>query len=96
MKIFIGIIPWSSGGKKPEEIDPTVTARVPVNVSYDDGYFTDKYQGVPLDGFTAMFEKMINHENITIKLETEAVSLAIMPFLYIQTESFQSVLKIHD
>ena len=59
-------------GKKPEEIDPAVTARVPVNISYDNGYFSDKYQGVPLHGFTPMFEKMVEHENIAIALETEA------------------------
>ena len=59
-------------GKKPEEIDPAVTARVPVNISYDDGYFADKYQGVPLCGFTPMFEEMVEHENITIELQTEA------------------------
>lgn len=59
-------------GKKPEEIDPSVTARVPVNISYDNGYFSDKYQGVPLNGFTEMFKNMLNHENITVKLQTEA------------------------
>lgn len=59
-------------GKKPEEIDPAVTARVPVNISFDNGYFSDKYQGVPLYGFTPMFEKMIEHENITVALKTEA------------------------
>lgn len=59
-------------GKKPEEIDPAVTARVPVNISDDNGYFADKYQGLPKDGFTPMFEKMLDHENITLKLSTEA------------------------
>ena len=59
-------------GKKPEEIDPAVTARVPVNISYDNCYFGDKYQGVPLHGFTPMFEKMVEHENITIELGVEA------------------------
>ncbi len=59
-------------GKKPEEIDPAVTARVPVNISYDNGYFADKYQGVPLSGFTAMFENMVGHENITVELGVEA------------------------
>lgn len=59
-------------GKKPEEIDPAVTARVPVNISYDNCYFGDKYQGVPLHGFTPMFEKMMEHENITIELGVEA------------------------
>ncbi len=59
-------------GKKPEEIDPAVTARVPVSISYDNGYFADKYQGVPLHGFTSMFQNMVNHENIDIHLHTEA------------------------
>lgn len=59
-------------GKKPEEIDPAVTARVPVNISYDNGYFADKYQGVPRCGFTKMFENMIDHPGICIKLQTEA------------------------
>ncbi len=59
-------------GKKPEEIDPAVTARVPVNISYDNGYFADKYQGLPKHGFTPMFEKMLNHDNIEVRLNTEA------------------------
>ena len=59
-------------GKRPEEIDPAVTARVPVNISYDNCYFGDKYQGVPLDGFTSMFEKMVGHKNITVNLGVEA------------------------
>jgi len=59
-------------GKSPEEIDPSVTARVPVNISYEDGYFADKYQGVPENGFTEMFDNMLNHENIEIRLNVEA------------------------
>ena len=55
-------------GKKPEEIDPAVTGRVPVYISYDNRYFQDKYQGMPLDGYTKMFENMLAHENITVKL----------------------------
>lgn len=59
-------------GMKPEEIDPAVTARVPVRISTDNGYFTDPYQGMPADGYTAMFEKMLSHENITVCLNTDA------------------------
>lgn len=54
-------------GQKPEEISPEVTGRVPVLISYDNRYFQDKYQGVPKDGFTRMFEKMLDYENITVK-----------------------------
>ncbi len=59
-------------GKKPEEIDPNVTARVPVVISRDNRYFKDKYQGMPLQGYTAMFEKILDHENIHVQLSTPA------------------------
>ena len=54
-------------GQTPEETSPEVTGRVPVLISYDNRYFQDKYQGVPKDGFTPMFERMLAHENITVR-----------------------------
>lgn len=58
-------------GQKPEEISPEVTGRVPVLISYDNRYFQDKYQGMPKDGYTPMFEKMLQHENITVLENTD-------------------------
>ena len=57
-------------GKKPEEIDKSVTSRVPVKVAYDNGYFTNKYQAVPEEGFTVLFENMLDHPNITVQTGT--------------------------
>ena len=57
-------------GLRPEEIDPEVTARVPVVLSRDDRYFTDTYQGVPREGYTRMIQRMLNHENIKLLLNT--------------------------
>lgn len=57
---------------KPNEIDPDVTARVPVSVSYDNRYFTDLYQGLPLYGYTELFKNMLSHENITLELNMDA------------------------
>ena len=57
-------------GLKPEEIDSSVTARVPVIISRDDRYFQDKYQGISKGGYTKLFEKMIQNKNIEIQLET--------------------------
>lgn len=54
-------------GQKPEEISAQVTGRVPVLISYDNRYFQDKYQGVPLYGFTKMFARMLDHENISVQ-----------------------------
>ena len=58
-------------GQKPEDIDPNTTARVPVFLSRDDRYFQDAYQGMPLEGYTKMFERMLDHPNIEVLLNTD-------------------------
>lgn len=57
-------------GVPPEQISPEVTARVPVVVSRDDRYFTDPWQAVPAAGYTAMFEQMLAHPLIDVRLST--------------------------
>lgn len=54
-------------GQTPEEISPEVTGLVPVVISYDNRYFKDKYQSVPVDGFTPMFAAMLDHPNIEVR-----------------------------
>ena len=68
-KIFVNYTA-KQWGMKPEEIDNAVTARVPVFIGKDDRYFNDKYQGVPKDGYTKLFQNMLNHPNIKIMLNT--------------------------
>ena len=58
-------------GLDPSELDAAVTARVPVRTSRDDRYFTDTYQAMPLHGYTRMFEKILDHPNIKILLNTD-------------------------
>ena len=60
-------------GQTPEEIDPNTTARVPVFLSRDDRYFQDACQGMPLEGYTPMFEQMLDHPNITVELGRDAL-----------------------
>ena len=60
-------------GQTPEEIVPATTARVPVRLSKDDRYFQDAYQGMPLEGYTPMFEKMLAHPNITVETGVDAL-----------------------
>lgn len=62
-------------GQKPEEISPEVTGRVPVVISRDNRYFKDVYQGVPLHGYTPMFERMLDHENIEVMTDTDCAEL---------------------
>ena len=59
-------------GYTVEELDPAVIARVPVNISYDDHYFVDKYQCMPKEGYTKIFEKMLDSINLKLMLNTEA------------------------
>ena len=59
-------------GQSPKDIDKSVVARVPVHISYDNRYFQDKFQGVPMDGYTKVFENLLNHPNITVKLNEDA------------------------
>ena len=58
-------------GLDPSELDRAVTARVPVRSNRDDRYFTDEFQAIPLDGYTAMFKRMLDHPNITVMLGTD-------------------------
>jgi UDP-galactopyranose mutase len=58
-------------GLDPSELDSTVAGRVPTRTNRDDRYFTDTYQGMPEHGYTPMFERMLDHPNITILLETD-------------------------
>ena len=66
-------------GQKPEEVDGSVTARVPVVLSYDDSYFGDKYQGMPKVSYTSLFENMLNHPKITLRLNTKAEDVLSIP-----------------
>jgi UDP-galactopyranose mutase len=58
-------------GMRPEELNPGVTARVPISVSRDDRYFQDRYQAMPRDGYTALFCRLLNHPRIAVELNTE-------------------------
>lgn len=62
-------------GKSPREIDPAVSGRVPVLLSRDNRYFQDIYQGLPLHGYTQIFEKMLDLEGIELRLGCEAKSV---------------------
>jgi len=58
-------------GIEPSQLDKSVTARVPTRTNTDDRYFGDKYQFMPAAGYTRMFERILDHPNIEVMLETE-------------------------
>jgi UDP-galactopyranose mutase len=59
-------------GLTPEQIDPAVTARVPILVDWDNRYFQDSYQGMPEEGYAALFERLLGHPNIKVYLGIDA------------------------
>ena len=58
-------------GVSPDQIDSAVTARIPVYISCDERYFQDKYQGIPLVGYTQTIQNMLDHPNIEVRLNTK-------------------------
>ena len=54
-------------GLDPSELSAAVTARIPTRTNRDDRYFADAYQCMPADGFTRMFERMLDHPRIRVE-----------------------------
>ena len=69
-KIFLNYT-TKQWGVSPKDVDGAVTARVPVYLSKDNRYFQDKYQGIPLEGYTKVVEKMLDHPNIEVVLNKD-------------------------
>lgn len=57
--------------RDPAELDPSVCGRIPVRTNRDDRYLSEKFQAIPLRGYTAMFERMLRHPNIKVLLNTD-------------------------
>jgi UDP-galactopyranose mutase len=58
-------------GMRPEDLGPNVTARVPIRISCDDRYFQDRYQAMPRSGYTALFNRLLDHRRILVELNVE-------------------------
>jgi UDP-galactopyranose mutase len=55
----------------PKDLPASIISRLPVRYTYDNRYFNDKYEGLPVDGYTAWIERMADHPNITVALKTD-------------------------
>nr|WP_299419917.1 UDP-galactopyranose mutase [uncultured Emticicia sp.] len=58
-------------GCEPKELPASILKRLPVRFNYNDNYYNTALQGIPRDGYTSIFEKMLDHPNIEIKLNTK-------------------------
>ncbi|SEG79547.1 UDP-galactopyranose mutase [Thermomonospora echinospora] len=55
----------------PRELPAEIITRLPVRYTFDNRYFNDKYEGLPVDGYTAWLERMADHPNIEVRLGTD-------------------------
>lgn len=62
-------------GMPADKVDRSVISRVPVVLGYDDRYFSDTYQYMPKDGYTKLFERMLDHPKITVETDIDALKL---------------------
>jgi len=56
---------------EPTELSPDIITRLPVRYNFDNRYFNDKYEGLPVDGYTTWLTKMADHPNIEVRLNTD-------------------------
>lgn len=61
--------------KAPEALSAEIAARIPIRENRDPRYFSDKYQGLPLNGYTKMISAMLDHPNISIQLNCDFFTL---------------------
>lgn len=58
-------------GRACKDLPPFIIKRLPVRFTFDNNYFNDTYQGIPIGGYTQMVEKMLQHDNIKVQLNTD-------------------------
>ena len=66
-ELFIRGYTTKQWGRDPSELPSSIIKRIPIRLTWDDNYFDDRFQGVPIDGYTRMFENMLDHPNIKIE-----------------------------
>jgi len=71
----------------PHQLSADIITRLPVRYNFDNRYFNDKYEGLPVDGYTAWLKRMADHPNIEVRLETDFFNVAdefkgIVPIVY--------------
>jgi len=57
--------------RDPKELDASVCGRIPIRTNRDDRYLSEEFQALPKEGYTKMFEKILQHPNIEVLLETD-------------------------
>ncbi len=67
-EIFVRGYTTKQWGRDPSELPASIIRRIPIRSTYDDRYFEDRFQGIPIGGYTRLFENMLDHAAIEIEL----------------------------
>lgn len=62
-------------GKPCTELSPDIIKRLPLRFTYNNNYFNDSYQGIPIDGYSSIISKMLDNKNITLKLNYDYIGI---------------------
>lgn len=74
---------YKQWGRDPKELPVSTIKRLPIRYTWDDGYFTDKYQGLPADGYQTWMNRMADHAKINVVLNTNVLEETItQPYVY--------------
>ena len=68
-KIFIESYSTKQWGRHPREMPADVIKRLPIRMNFDDNYFQDQYQGIPIGGYTAIIEKMLHSSQVSLEVD---------------------------
>ena len=60
----------------PKELSPDIITRLPVRYNFENRYFNDTYEGLPVDGYTAWLKRMADHPNIEVRVDTDFFDVA--------------------
>jgi len=66
-------------GHSAADLEPSVLERIPVRTDFDDRYFSDRFQALPVDGYTSIVANMLKHERITVMLNTDWTDIGSIP-----------------
>lgn len=68
-EIFIKGYTTKQWGKPPSELPSSIIKRLPIRTNFDDNYFFDKYQGIPINGYTQIFEKLLYRTKVRMNTD---------------------------
>ncbi|MGD9723731.1 MAG: UDP-galactopyranose mutase [Pirellulales bacterium] len=67
-EIFVRGYTTKQWGRDPAELPASIIRRIPIRTTRDDAYFNDRYQGIPVGGYTRLFQNMLDHAHIEVRL----------------------------